>query len=75
MRNAPVDIASTMSLIVAPSRLPVPLTSASARVAVANRRSGVSLWFMNVGGGSNGRVSSGDSLRALRRTRPKPWAV
>ena len=30
---------------------------------------------MKVGGGVNGRVSSGDSLRLLRRTRPTPAAV
>ena len=68
-------MASTMSLIVAPSRLPVSLTSASASVAVANLRSGVILWFMKVGGGVNGMVSSGESLRELRRTRPTPCAV
>ena len=68
-------MASTMSLIVAPSRLPVSLTSASARVAVANLRSGVIMWFMKVGGGVNGRVSSGESLRELRRTRRRPCAV
>ncbi|CKQ18922.1 Uncharacterised protein [Mycobacterium tuberculosis] len=35
-------MASTMSLIVAPSNLAVAFTSISARVAVANLRSGVS---------------------------------
>ena len=64
-----------MSLMVAPSFLPVSLTSANAKVAVANLRSGVSMWFMNVGGGVNGMVSSGESLRELRRTRPMPCAV
>jgi len=36
-------MASTMSLIVAPSFLPVSFTSAKASVAVANLRSGVSM--------------------------------
>ena len=71
----PRTSASTMSLIVTPSRLLVSLMSASDSVAVANRRSGVSMWFMKVGGGVNGRVSSGESLRALRRTRLTPCAV
>ena len=30
---------------------------------------------MKVGGGSNGRVSSGESFRELRRTRATPCAV
>lgn len=68
-------MASTMSLMVAPSFLPVDFTSAKAKVAVANLRPGVILWFMNVGGGVNGMVSSGENLRELRRTRPTPCAV
>ena len=64
-----------MSLIVTPSDLQVSLTSLNAKVAVAKRRSGVSMWFMKVGGGVNGIVNSGDSLRELCRTRLIPFAV
>lgn len=71
----PADRASTTSLIVTPSALPVSLMSANAKVAVANLRSGVSMWLMNVGGGVNGRVNWGESLRLLRRTLPTPSAV
>src|ERR1700727_1189879 len=56
-------MARTMSLMVALSFLPVSFTSANASVAVANMRSGVMLWFMNVGGGVNGMVSSGGVVR------------
>ena len=74
-RSAPDDMASTRSLMVTPSFLLVSLTSASAKVAVAKRRWGVSTWFMKLAGGVNGRVSSGDSLRVLLRTRAMPSAV
>ena len=74
-RSAPAEIASTMSLIVTPRCLPVSLTSASASVAVANLRCASTRWFMNDGGGVNGRVSSGDSFRELLRTRRTPCAV
>jgi hypothetical protein len=33
------------------------------------------MWFMNDGGGVNGRVNSGDNFRELFRTRPTPCAV
>ena len=68
-------MASTRSLIETPRCLLVSLISANDKVPVANRRSGVSLWLMKLGGGVNGRVSSGDSLRELCRTRLTPWAV
>ena len=61
--------------MVTPRCLPVSLTSANANVAVANLRTGSTLWFMNVGGGVNGRVNSGDSLRELFCTRRRPCAV
>ncbi len=64
-----------MSLIVTPRCLPVSLTSASASVAVANLRSASTLWFMKVGGGVNGRVSSAENFLELLRTRLMPWAV
>nr|CRL82092.1 hypothetical protein CPGR_05308 [Mycolicibacter nonchromogenicus] len=61
--------------MVTPNCLLVTLMSASASVAVAKRRSGVSTWLRKVGGGVNGRVRSAESLRLLRRTRPMPAAV
>ena len=69
LRSAPADIASTMSLMVTPRCLAVSFTSASASVAVANFRCASTLWFMKLGGGVNGRVSSGESLLGLLRTR------
>ena len=48
--------------------------SDAATVEVANRRSGVSVWFKKVGGASKGRVIV-DILRELRRNRPSPAAV
>ena len=64
-----------MSLIVTPRCLAVSLTSASASVAVANLRCASTRWFMNDGGGVNGRVSSDENFLLLLRTRPMPWAV
>jgi hypothetical protein len=42
-------MASTISLIVAPSDLSVCLTSANANVALTNLRSAASMWLMKVG--------------------------
>ncbi len=64
-----------MSLIVTPRCLAVCLTSSRDSVAVANLRCSSTRWFMNDGGGVNGRVSSGDSFLLLLRTLFKPLAV
>ena len=64
-----------MSLIVTPRCLPVCLTSSRDSVVVANRLVESSMWFMKVGGGVNGRVSSGESLCGLCRTLRIPSAV
>ena len=64
-----------MSLMVTSRCLAVCLTSASASVAVANLLVSSTLWFMKLGGGVKGLVSSGDSFLLLLRTRLMPCAV
>jgi hypothetical protein len=67
-------MASTMSLIVTPSCLPIALTSARSSVALAKVRPGVTTWLRKVAGGWKLRARSGADLDS-RRTRRMPLTV